>query len=71
MPDCHLVGVDPAPEALGNPELELHPLLVTRLAHWDKRRVNRCEVVREQKSDQIRRVTRFVVTISQVISQCV
>ena len=37
IPNCHLVGVDPAPEALWNPELELHPLLVTRLAHWGQK----------------------------------
>ena len=37
IPNCHLVGVDPAPEALWNPELELHSILVTRLAHWGQK----------------------------------
>ena len=37
VPVCHLVGVDPSPEALWNPELELHPILVTRLAHWGQK----------------------------------
>ena len=30
----YLVGVDSTPESLRNPQLELHPILVTRLAYW-------------------------------------
>ena len=48
------MGVDPAPEALWNAELELHPVLVTRLAHWGQKGVKWCEAeVREQKCDHI------------------
>ena len=52
IPNCHLVGVDPAPETLWNAKLELHSVLVTRLAHWRQKGVNWCEAeVREQNCD--------------------
>ena len=59
------MGVDPAPETLRNAELELHSVLVTRLAHWGQKGVNWCEAeVREQNCDHIldnRQQTHLVV----------
>ena len=59
------MGVDPAPEALRNAELELHSVLVTRLAHWGQKGVKWCEAeVREQNCDHIldnRQQTHLVV----------
>ena len=48
-PSVMVVCINPAPESLGNPQSELHPLRVTGLAHWKEKTYNKILVANDQK----------------------